>query len=231
MKRIAVILSAALCVLFLGFSNARANDNPGPHQDEESLLKSIKSDNFDERVNSAFTLGELKSSKALIPLLSMLHNETADGARIMAALSLYKIGNAQGLYAIARAAEFDKSERVRKMCANFYNDYVLNEKAEKPDIEEELLKAVNSDDLNVRVSAAYVLGELKSSKAMIPLMRMLRQDECDGAKLMAALSLYKLGNAQSIFALKRAYEFNESARVKRMCAIFYNTWQAQEKSR
>ncbi|HEX2960252.1 MAG TPA: HEAT repeat domain-containing protein [Ignavibacteriales bacterium] len=230
MKRIAVILSGALCVLFFGFSNASANYNP-ESRDEESLLQSMKSNNFDERVNSAFALGEIKSSKALIPLLQMLHSEPAEGARIMAALSLYKIGNAQGLYAIERAAIFDKSERVRKMCANFYNDYVLNRKADSPDIEEDLLEAVKSDDFNSRVSAAYILGEMKSSKAMIPLMKMLREEKEDGGKLMAALSLYKLGNAQSIFALRRAYEFDESARVKRMCAIFYNTYQIQEKSK
>lgn len=230
MKRIAVILSGALCVLFFGFSNARANYNP-ESQDEESLLQSMKSKNFDERVNSAFALGEIKSSKALIPLLDMLHNEPVEGARIMAALSLYKIGNAQGLYAIERAAIFDKSERVRKMCANFYNNFALNEKIEKPDIEEELLTAVSSDDFNARVSAAYILGEMKSSKAMIPLIKMLREEENDGAKLMAALSLYKLGNYQSLYALRKAYEFDESARVKRMCAIFYNTYQRQEKSK
>ncbi|MGE5352213.1 MAG: HEAT repeat domain-containing protein [Acidobacteriota bacterium] len=230
MKRIAVILSGVLCVLLLGFSNASANNNAGS-QDEESLLKSMKSKNFDERVNSAFALGEIRSSKALIPLLNMLHNEPVEGARIMAALSLYKIGNAQGLYAIERAAIFDNSERVRKMCANFYNDYVLNEKVDKPDIEENLLDAIVSDDFNSRVSAAYILGEMKSSKAMIPLMKMLREEKEDGGKLMAALSLYKLGNAQSVFALRRAYEFDESTRVKRMCAIFYNTYQKLEKSK
>ncbi|MCU7494495.1 MAG: HEAT repeat domain-containing protein [Ignavibacteria bacterium] len=228
MKRIALILSGALCVLFFGFSNARANYNPSS-QDEESLLKSIRSEDLNERVNSAFALGEIKSSKALIPLLNMLHSETSDGARIMAALSLYKLGKQQGLYAIERAAIFDKSERVRKMCANFYNDYLLNKKTDKPDIEEELLKAVSSDDFDARVSAAYLLGEMKSSLAMIPLMKMLREEENDGGKLMAALSLYKLGKAQGIYALRRAFEFDESSRVKRMCAIFYNTYQISEK--
>lgn len=230
MKRIAVILSGALCVLFIGFSNARANNNDAL-QNEKTLLQSMNSGDLNERVNSAFALGEIKSSKALIPLLNMLHSETHEGARIMAALSLYKIGSAQGLYAVERAAIFDKSERVRKMCANFYNDYVLNKSADKPDIENDLLKAVNSDDFNARVSAAYILGEMKSSRAMIPLMRMLKEEQTDGARLMAALSLYKLGDAQSIFSLRRAYEFDNSPRVRRMCAIFYNTHQLEEKSK
>ncbi|HEX2865424.1 MAG TPA: HEAT repeat domain-containing protein [Ignavibacteriales bacterium] len=226
MKKFAVILSGALCVLFFGFSNASAFSPAGP-QDEESLLKSIKSGNFDERVNSAYALGEIKSAKAMIPLLAMLKDEPVEGARIMAALSLYKIGKEQGIYAIERAAQFDKSERVRKMCTNFYNNHVLNEAADKPDTEEELLDAVKSNDFNIRVNAAFLLGEIKSEKAMIPLLRMLREEETDNAKLMAALSLYKLGNYQSIYALRTAYDFDESPRVKRMCAIFYNTFQRE----
>ncbi len=52
--------------------------------------------------------------------MRMLRNAEPEDARIMAALSLIKIGDARGIYAVKQAIRFDESERVRKMCAIFY---------------------------------------------------------------------------------------------------------------
>lgn len=90
---------------------------------EQNLLNGINSDNFGLKTSSAYFLGENKSSKAVIPLLNMLHNEESDEARILAALSLIKIGNPIGVYAVKMAAKFDGSEKVRKLCTKFYNDF------------------------------------------------------------------------------------------------------------
>lgn len=90
---------------------------------EKNLLVGINSENFGLKTSSAYFLGENKSSKAVIPLLKMLHNEESEEARILAALSLVKIGNPVGVYAVKMAAKFDNSEKVRKMCVKFYNDF------------------------------------------------------------------------------------------------------------
>jgi hypothetical protein len=45
----------------------------------------------------------------------------------MAALALYKIGDARGLYAIKQAIRFDDSERVRNLCTKFYKAYLSKE--------------------------------------------------------------------------------------------------------
>lgn len=90
---------------------------------EANLLKGVESENFGLRTSSALMLGEIQSSKAVFPLMRMLKYEDDERARIAAALSLYKIGDPVGIYAVKQQARFDSSERVRKLCALFYQEY------------------------------------------------------------------------------------------------------------
>ena len=71
-------------------------------------------------------IGELQLSQAVIPLLRILHNEENEELRIAAALALYKIGSPIAINAVKQAIRFDDSERVSKLCANFYNEYRRN---------------------------------------------------------------------------------------------------------
>lgn len=93
---------------------------------EDNLLVGINSDNEGLRMSSAYYLGELKSDKAVIPLMRMLRQEDGEAARIVAALSLIKIEDAQGLYMVKRTADFNALERVRKLSGKFYNAYILH---------------------------------------------------------------------------------------------------------
>ena len=87
-----------------------------------NLLIGIQSDNYELRTSSAFMLGEIRAEEAVIPLMRMLKNEEYDNARIVAALALYKIDNPRGIFAVKQAIRFDGSERVKKMCSNFYQE-------------------------------------------------------------------------------------------------------------
>ncbi|MDX1701009.1 MAG: HEAT repeat domain-containing protein [Melioribacteraceae bacterium] len=87
------------------------------------------------------------------------------------------------------------------------------------DIELNLLEGVNSDNLGLRVSAAYFLGERKSQKSVIPLMKILREDKSPEARIMAALSLFKIGDDRGLFAVKQAIKFDDNEQVKKMCEI------------
>jgi hypothetical protein len=49
----------------------------------------------------------------------------------MAALSLFKIGDARGMYAIQGAMKEDKNEWVRGMCKIFYEMYLANKKPQE----------------------------------------------------------------------------------------------------
>ena len=83
---------------------------------------------------------------------------------------------------------------------------------------------INSDNFGLRTSAAYMLGELKCEKGVIPLMRMLKSEEREDARIVAALALLKIGNEKGIFAIKQAIRFDQSDRVRRLCANFYNAY-------
>jgi hypothetical protein len=99
---------------------------------EENLLVGAKSDNEGLRISSSYYLGETKSEDAVIPLLDILHNDKSEQARIMAALSLFKIGDSRGIYAIKKSSKSDESETVKKMCKIFYSMYNEKQK-EKPE--------------------------------------------------------------------------------------------------
>jgi hypothetical protein len=68
--------------------------------------------------------GELRCERSIIPLMKMLHNSESEELRILAALSLYKIGDSRGIFAIKQSIKFDESERVQRMCIIFHNAYL-----------------------------------------------------------------------------------------------------------
>ncbi len=90
---------------------------------EENLLAGLKSGNQGVRDGAAYMLGELRSEKAVVPLMALLHNAETESSRIIAALALTRIGDARGVFAVKRAAAFDESEQVQQKCAFFVNAY------------------------------------------------------------------------------------------------------------
>ncbi|MGB5849469.1 MAG: hypothetical protein WBH40_13330 [Ignavibacteriaceae bacterium] len=92
----------------------------------QNLLIGLDSYNTGLTSSSAFYLGELSSTEAVIPLMKMLRNSEREELRISAALALLKIGDARGIYAIKRAIVFDESKRVSDMCEKFYNSHLYD---------------------------------------------------------------------------------------------------------
>ena len=84
-----------------------------------------------------------------------------------------------------------------------------------------LIEGLNSDNTGLKTSCAYMLGELNLTEGIIPLMRLLRNDESEEVRICAALALYKIGTPISIFAVKQAIRFDESDRVSKLAAKFY----------
>lgn len=87
-----------------------------------------------------------------------------------------------------------------------------------------LMNGVNSGNQGLRMSSAYFLGELKADEAVIPLMKILKSDENEEARIMAGLSLLKIKDSRGLFAIKQAIEFDDSERVRKMCSIFYQDY-------
>lgn len=128
MKRLNLILFVFFVAILGQVSFGSNNPVKKSEMNRELIIKNlmvgVKSDNYGLRTSSALLLGEFKADESVIDLLRMLHSEETDDARIVAALSLLKIEDSRGIYAIKQAIRFDKSERVKKLCEKFYYHYV-----------------------------------------------------------------------------------------------------------
>jgi len=91
-----------------------------------------------------------------------------------------------------------------------------------------LIEGLNSENLGLKSSSAYMIGELQLSNAVIPLMRILHQDENEEMRIAAALALYKIGSPIAIHAVKQSITFDESERVSKHCAGFYSEYLKQK---
>ncbi|MBT8378412.1 MAG: HEAT repeat domain-containing protein [Ignavibacteria bacterium] len=87
-----------------------------------------------------------------------------------------------------------------------------------------LLEGLQSENMGLKTSSAYMLGELRIEEAIIPLMRMLKDSESEEERISAALALYKIETPLSINAVKRAGEFDDSQRVSKLATNFYNQY-------
>jgi hypothetical protein len=90
------------------------------------------------------------------------------------------------------------------------------------------LSALHSNNESLRINSAYMLGELRSKKAIIPLMDMFRQEKDEGARLVAALSLMKIGDARGIFLVKRSIELNENEGITIILQHLFNDFESKK---
>lgn len=97
-------------------------------------------------------------------------------------------------------------------------------------IVDNLITGLESDNYGLRVSSAYVLGDLidqnlvtgeEAADAMIPLLRILHDEQVEDARIIAALALYKIGNGIGVYNLGDAALQDESERVRKVCENLY----------
>ncbi len=121
-----LIIGAAIFSAALAYAGPGDVTRPAPDLEltEAKLLDDVHCENCQTKESAIFDLGELRSEKAVIPLMDVLHSDAEESTRLVAALALCRIGDARGTYAVKRAATFDGSEKVRKVSAWFYNTYV-----------------------------------------------------------------------------------------------------------
>lgn len=91
---------------------------------EDNLFTGLASNNLGLQKSCVLMLGTLQSERAVIPLMSVLHDNDNENLRSAAAWALCKIGDARGIYAVKMAVKFDTSSKVRAVCAWYYNIYV-----------------------------------------------------------------------------------------------------------
>jgi HEAT repeat protein len=92
-------------------------------KDEANYISGLYSNSETQKVNSAYMLGEMKSEKALIPLMDMFRKEKNDAGKLVAALSLLKIGDRRGIFLVKRSIELKGNDGVNIILKHLYKDY------------------------------------------------------------------------------------------------------------
>ena len=89
-------------------------------------------------------------------------------------------------------------------------------------VEDNLLIGLKSDNIGLKTSSAYLLGEYGSSKSINSLLKVLKSGDTEEERISAAIALTKLNTKLSIFAVKQNAKYDDSKRVRKLCALFYN---------
>jgi hypothetical protein len=126
-SRIVIGILVLTTLLFTNFTYAEVNKSNSESAKyavaEENRLIGLASDNEGLRISCAFNLGEMKSKNAVFPLMKLLRESESVTERIIAALSLVKIGDPQGVYMVGRVAKFSDCEKTKYFCEKFYQSF------------------------------------------------------------------------------------------------------------
>ena len=104
---------------------------------------------------------------------------------------------------------------ARANSASTYNDFTVFSEEEYDQIEVNMLAGIKSDNTGLQTSCAYFLGEMKSDRAMIPLLKLVTNGKTEEARIIAALSLYKIESKIGMYRLKKLSEANEKSELVR----------------
>lgn len=88
-------------------------------------------------------------------------------------------------------------------------------------METNYIAGLNSGDPGLQVSSAYFLGEMKSREAVLPLLKIFREEKNDNVRLAAAWSLIKIGNSLGTYLVKRECYRGEYEQIRFMLHQLY----------
>ena len=89
----------------------------------ESLKKGIQSDNPGLRRSAIYMAGLYKIDEVVETLVDQLDKEKIPSNRVLIALSLYNIGNPEGMEAVKDLAARDKDKVVKRMGTVLYRQF------------------------------------------------------------------------------------------------------------
>lgn len=140
-----ITIYSLLLLLLLSFTTTFANElnNSEYFKIEKNLMIALNSDNRGLQLSAAYFLGEIKSDKAIIPLMGILHSSKDKSARQVAALALYKIDSERGMFAIKQAITFDENKQTRRLCKIFYKQHLLRERKGEVEVEPIFVRIAN----------------------------------------------------------------------------------------
>ena len=95
-----------------------------------------------------------------------------------------------------------------------YSIYTALTDKEYYQFEQNLLAGIKTDNIGLQTSSAYYLGELKSGKSLIQLLKLARYGNTEESRIIAGLSLYKIESDIGMYLLKSLRESDDSEKVR-----------------
>lgn len=89
-----------------------------------NLISALNSENDGLRKSAIYLAGKNKVQEIVEVLAERLTKEKEAGMKILAALSLYNIGDSRGMDMVQNAAISDPDLRVRRMCTAIFSEYL-----------------------------------------------------------------------------------------------------------
>ena len=74
----------------------------------------------------------------------------------------------------------------------------------------------------VRKCAVYLAGFYKVEEAVIPLMRILHEEENPEIRILAARSLSMIGDSRGIYAIYGVSKYDSNPKVRAICCCLYS---------
>jgi len=113
--------------------------------------------------------------------------------------------------------------------SNYTNYTVLTEK-QYEQFEQNLMAGIKSDNIGLQTSSAYFLGEMKSDKSLIYLLKLARYGDTEESRIIAGLSLYKIESDIGMYLLKSLRNTDNSEKVRRTFDRIYKTYISDNRS-
>lgn len=166
-------------------------------KDIDALLKQLKNEDDDTRINAAWMLGNVKNKdKRIVPALAdrLLHDENGP-VRWYAVKSLGKLKDRRAIPAILEAVN-DVDTEVREDVVQAFG------RIGGKDLVEPAVKMLDDDFISVRVAAVMAVESFNDPRGNKAIVRMLEDPE-PSVRRTAARSLGNLGDTSNIPALEK----------------------------
>ncbi len=98
----------------------------------QNLVSGLESKNLGVVKSCIYFAGKYKINEVVDNLIRKINCDSLpEDVKVLAAKSIYEIGNSRGIYQLSQTGKFSINERLRKICTLLYNDYINKEFAEK----------------------------------------------------------------------------------------------------
>ncbi len=122
----AVILTMVISLTVKSFGEGK--ENPSNNFDSKTIqnfVMGINSENLGLCKSSIYYAGYYRIEGTVESLIKVLNdNSKKPCLRILAAVSLFRIGDARGIRAIRDVVQFDRIKSVKTKCSEIYNSYL-----------------------------------------------------------------------------------------------------------